>query len=188
MDFFVRTFLKNPIGLIVLGVAVAILLGATGGFPMVIIGTIIAGIGILWLVLRNKGLRKIIAAHSPLYYEIIDALKKSGYEIYESEHKKDLIQSRVSLNGKELGMVFLVAPPPSGKYEHFKGVVKVCERNFERDCAENPKTAPSIPYFCWPDDSLIGAFSFVSAKSTDDNHAEKQEWMSKMINIFQEKL
>jgi hypothetical protein len=124
-NFFVKTFIKNPIGLIVLGILATIIIGPAvseqgGGPTWYIMGIVISVIGILWLVRRIKRAQRAIAANLPLYLKIVDALEKSGYEIQEFEHKWDRVRSNVLLKGKLLGEVFLVAPPPSGRYAQFR--------------------------------------------------------------------
>jgi tetratricopeptide (TPR) repeat protein len=53
-NFFVRTFIKNPIGLIILGIVIFLSAGGLKGDPSSIIGIVIAIIGIVWLVIRRR--------------------------------------------------------------------------------------------------------------------------------------
>jgi hypothetical protein len=178
-DFFIKTFIKNPVGLIVLG----ILVGMFGGEVAWAIGGIISAIGIVWLVMRKRSERKAIAAHLPFYLEIVDALKNSGYEVSEFEHKRDRVRSSVRLNGKHLGEVFLVAPPPSGRYAQFRRIEDMTRKDFEHDYSRKFGKSPGISSSYWPDNSLIGA----SIEESAENYQEKGEWLSNVANIFQEK-
>jgi hypothetical protein len=179
-NFFVRTFLKNPpIGLIVLGFVVALLgLGNTG---MIISWTLII-VGIVWIVMRKRRERKAVAAHLPLYLEIVDTLKKSGYEIDEFEHKSDRVRSTVRLNGNHLGEIFLVAP--GGRYAQFRRIEDMTEKEFQYAYSKKFGKSSGISASYWPDNSPIGARIQESA----ENCSEKGEWLSNVANIFKEKL
>jgi hypothetical protein len=186
-NFFVKTFIKNPKGLIVLGILVTVIIGpsmisGTGGSSAgFVIGIIITIIGILWLVMRNRSGRSAIAANLPLYLEITETLKKSGYDVDEFEHKSNLIRSNVCLNGNRLGEVFLVAPPPSGVYAQFKRIEDAKENRFERTYIKEFGKHPAMSSSYWPDNSLIGAF----IAEENGHYPEKGEWLTNMANIFQ---
>jgi hypothetical protein len=184
-DFFVRTFIKNPKGLIVLGIIVTCLgpsinSGSDGSPAGYIIGITIAIIGIIWLVIKNKKERQAIAVQLPLYLGIVDALKKSGYEIEEFEHKADRIRSSVYQNDNHLGEVFLVAPPPSGRYAQFKRIEEMTRKDFQHDYSKKYGKSPGISASYWPDNSLIGVFIEWSA----ENYSEKGKWLTDVANIF----
>jgi hypothetical protein len=191
-EFFKKTFLKNPKGLIVLGVVVTIALGVSLGKPktspgldifVFVLGIIAIVIGIIWLVIRSRKEKSAIAANTPFYLRIIDNLKKSGYVINEFEHKKDLIRSTVYLGENLLGEVFLVAPPPSGKYAMFRRIEDNIKINFQRAYVKKNGKNPGIPVSYWPNNSLVGAIINESA----DNYSEKEKWLKTMESIFQEK-
>jgi len=185
-EFFKKTFLKNPIGLIVLGVVVTIALGGSShGLDLFVfvLGIIAIVIGIIWLVIRSRNLKKVIAANMPFYLEIIDNLKKDGYTISEFEHKKDLIRSNVYLDENRLGEIFLVAPPPSGKYASFRRIEDMTEKDFQRAYVKKYGKNPDIPVSYWPDNSLIGA----RINESTDNCSEKEKWLKTLESIFQGK-
>jgi hypothetical protein len=186
-DFFVKIFLKNPIGLVVFGILVSVTIG-----PMVynnsddpawiIVGIIISVIGIVWFIMRKRKAGGAIAAYLPPYLGIVDALKNKGYEVTESEHKSDLVRTNVYLNGNRLGEVFLVAP--GGKYAQFRRIEDMTEKEFQYDYSKKFKKSSGISSSYWPDNSLIGAWIEESAA----NCSEKGEFLLKFKNIFEEKL
>jgi hypothetical protein len=163
-------FLKNPIVLIVLGI---LLIPMGIGIIMLIIG----------IVVLNKE-KKAIAANLPFYLEIVDALKKSGYEVDEFERKGDRVRTNIYLNGNWLGEVFLVPPPPSGRYAQFRRIEDMTKKDFKYNYSRKFGKSPSIPSSYWPDNSLVGA----SIEWSAENCSEKGKWLSDMADIFEKKL
>jgi hypothetical protein len=179
--------IKNPIGLAVLGIAVTIFIGpaiykSQDSLSWVFVGIIITIIGVLWFIMRKRKEQKAIAAHLPLYREIVDALKKSGYEVDEFEHKSDRVRSSVRLNGNNLGEIFLVVP--GGRYAQFRRIEDMTEKEFQHNYSKKFKKSPDIAASFWPEESGIGAFIEESA----ENCSEKGEWLSKLADSYQEKV
>jgi hypothetical protein len=125
-----------------------------------------------------------MAAFTPVYLGVVEALKNSGYEVNEFEHKKDEIRSSVFLNGNRLGEVFLVAPPSGGsRYAQFRRIEDMTEKDFKYAYQKKYKKSPDIPVSFWPENSLIGALIEESA----ENYSDKREWLANVANIFKEK-
>jgi len=118
------------------------------------------------------------------YGKVIDALKSNGYEVNVFENKNDVIRSSVSLNGKRLGEIFLVAPPPSGISKQFRNIEGMVKKEFDRNYTKKFGNLPNISSSYWPENSVIGAFIDDAA----DNCSEKSEWLSKLENIFDENM
>jgi hypothetical protein len=174
--------LSSTIGLIIFGFVV-MCVGFTNEPPYAaVIGIIIIIIGIIRHIVRNKKMRAAIDAFTPLYIEIVDALKNKGYEVDEFENKKDRIRSNVLLNGNRLGEIFLVAP--GARYTQLKRIEDMTEKDFKYNYSKKFKKSPGISSSYWPDNSLIGAF----INDTADNCSEKGEWLSNLANIFKEKM
>jgi len=158
MIFVLFDYLKNPVVLIVLGI---LLIPAMGiGIIFIIIGIVILG--------KEK---KAIAANEDLFVDIVSALEENGYEMRESEVKRNIVSAFVFLNEKPLGEVFLVAP--GWKYAQFRRMENV----------DKPKY-PRMTLSYWPYKSLIGAW----LGEPTENYSEKKEFLSKFQNIFHEKL
>jgi len=182
-DFFIRTFLKNPKGLIVLGIVCIAATYVAIGIAGPIIGVIITIVGFIWLKKSNKKIKASMSTNSVVYNEIVSELKNCGYEINEFENKKDRIRSNVYLNGNRLGEIFLVAPPPSGRYAQFKRIEDMNKKDFKYNYSKINKTNPGIPSSYWPDNSLIGAMIEESA----NNCSDKGKWLTDIDNIFKTK-
>ena len=183
-NFFVNTFLKNPVGLIVLGfILIAATYGAIG-IAGPIIGVVITVIGFIWHSKSKKQKQAAMAIFTPIYIELVNILKNSGYEVDEFENKKDRIRTSVRLNGNNLGEIFLVAPPPGGKYAQFRRIEDMTNKDFTHNYYKKYRKNPGIATSYWPDNSLIGA----SIDWYADNCEEKGKWLTDVKNILQEKL
>ena len=184
-NFFVRNFIKNPIGLTVLGIVVAVSIGPSiytsqGSLSWVIIGIIIAVIGAVWFVLRKRREQQFVIANLPYYREVVDTLKKNGYEVNEFEHKGDRVRSSVYLNGNHLGEVFLIAP--GKRYAQFREIEDITKKEFEYAYSKKFKKTPDIDSSYWPDTSLIG----FRIEESVENYSEKGKWLEYVKSCFRE--
>ena len=183
-DFFVRVFIKNPKGQIVLGILVAVIFPSIikemiGGY--IAVGLIISAIGVLRLIKKTKKEKKAIESQLPLYHAIVDALNNSGYRVSEFENKNDRIRSSVSLDGNYLGDIFLVAPPPSGSYVQFRHLEDMVEKNFQHAYSKKHGKNPGISASYWPDNSLVGA----TIEESAEYYSEKEKWLKNVASVFQ---
>ena len=186
-NFFIRTFIKNPIGLTVLGVLATAIIGpilydVAGNIAGFVVGVIITAVGILWLVLRNKNLKRFMDSNMPIYSHIIELMQKSGYKVEESLRKKNEVRTEVYQNGKRLGQIFLHAPPPYFDYAGKMRAYDLLQEMFNSNYRKKFGREPEIPLGYWTDNSLIGAHIDPSAEDC----AEKEKWLSAFANLFHE--
>ena len=180
---FTKVFLTNPIGLTILGLLIAIGLGSiTEKAGIVIIGLIISVLGIFWFIKRKQNLKKFMDINLPNYLEFLEIFKQNGYEVREFSHKDNIVRTSVSINEKDVGETFFLAPPPNGIYAKFREVEKSRISNFSNNYYKKYKKAPEIPASIWPVNSLIGAF----ATHTATDLQEIKEWLTLVANILQD--
>jgi len=188
-NFFIRTFIKNPLGLTILGIFVTFALGLDmlkkQNTPVfLIIGLIIVAVGVLWII---KNIRKDIsnsAPHVKNYYKILDALKNNGYKVEEFERKTSFVnqilrnvcyRASVFSNEKIVGEVFFVLPPPAGIYSQFRRIEEdVYGKEFTYDYNKKHGKNPDTPASYWPEQSLVGAF----VKDPVNNISDANNWLS----------
>ncbi|MCL2765937.1 MAG: hypothetical protein FWD40_11780 [Treponema sp.] len=188
-DFLIKIFLKNPIGLTITGIIVSLTFGIgileqQDTPAWIFVGNAISLIGIIWFIKNKKKVRDVMNIYTPVYLEVINALKDSGYEVKEFENKNNLIRTSVLVNGNNLGEVFLVAPPPGGKYEQFRRIANMTDKDFKYAYSKKFGKNPGMAAYYWPVDSFIGSFIEESA----ENSSEKEKWLIDVKNILNDKL